>query len=309
MKIFYKNLMAIVITIASVASGFCSDISITINHAVSPYNGSISITLDDNSNGPYTYVLTGPVNITFTNSDLVNDINDLPVGDYCLTVTNADGCTAEVCFAIKRCQRWKGKVFCNQVIALPIPTGIIMLVGHDDDGKLKGNTFDVLTEIEDTYLDNIMPSIMETVHQETDNILLTGTSPYLVLEQNEIEDDNILFLYSFDDTGALQWVYYSGENADDGRIDDGSSSRNSFDNFDEVKISPNPVINDLLVELNPDLNYQKLEIYSSSGQLMMERKIGGDLDFSINVEHLNAGMYFIQFSGAESREMKRFIKN
>lgn len=304
--------MAIVIMIASLTSGFCSDITITINHATGPADGSITITLDDNSNGPYSYVLTGPVSTTFTNSDLVNMINDLPKGMYCLTVTNADGCSAEICFEIKKCKRFKGKTFCHEVVALPAHVGAVMLIGYnddEDDGILKDNTFDIRTNVTSTILDDILPSILETTNQETDNILLTGTSPYLVSEQNVIEDDDILFLFSFDQTGTLEWVYYSGENANYEGMDDASNTRYVYGETNEVKINPNPVLNDLMIELNSDLLYHKLEIYSASGQLMLEKKIGKDSELNINVEEFSPGMYFIQFTGLENREVKKFIKN
>ena len=79
-------------------------------------------------------------------------------------------------------------------------------------------------------------------------------------------------------------------------------------NKSEVIIHPNPVGNQLYYNFNSNTILQKLEVYSLSGQLMLNKKVNanhGQFDISTIID----GTYIVQFVTHNAMVTKKFIKS
>jgi hypothetical protein len=78
-------------------------------------------------------------------------------------------------------------------------------------------------------------------------------------------------------------------------------STEQFENTINVQVFPNPVVNQLNVLLSADLSLQKIEIYNTLGQLIIESK-----EPQIDVNNLQ-GVYFARIITDKGKVTKRIL--
>ena len=74
-----------------------------------------------------------------------------------------------------------------------------------------------------------------------------------------------------------------------------------------MPISPNPVENNLFVELN-DSKEATIEIFNENGQLLIQKTITNSQN-TINTNNLSTGIYWLKLTSNEGIITKKFIKN
>jgi PKD repeat protein len=83
-------------------------------------------------------------------------------------------------------------------------------------------------------------------------------------------------------------------------------------NFKEISIYPNPNNQNVLsVSLNKEVNKGSISMFNLQGQLISSQAIvaeNGTKHFTLNVEHLGTGVYFIEFNFNGNKEVKRLVK-
>ncbi len=75
-----------------------------------------------------------------------------------------------------------------------------------------------------------------------------------------------------------------------------------------VEVYPNPVNDELTIENTAKPEFDKVEVYSATGQLMKDHQIDASAIKSINVAGLEEGVYFLRLVGSEKTAATRFIK-
>ena len=85
---------------------------------------------------------------------------------------------------------------------------------------------------------------------------------------------------------------------------------NTLDNnsleISEIKISPNPVIDQLTVQANTTIAHYKL--YSITGQILKEDVVSSKA-FNVDMSTLNTGVYFMEFvSNSNQKETLQIVK-
>ena len=81
-----------------------------------------------------------------------------------------------------------------------------------------------------------------------------------------------------------------------------------FNSTTEIKIYPNPSNEEFFIELNENENFNSLEVFNLSGQLLFSQEIKNLTSLSI-LNELNKGVYFLKFISEKNSVIKRIIKN
>jgi len=92
----------------------------------------------------------------------------------------------------------------------------------------------------------------------------------------------------------------------DGSINTGQEEHSSLSAGQ--KLYPNPVSGQLKIQANFTQQIDKVQIYTTSGQLLKTCNITGNGTAAINVEGLESGTYIFRILGAEATTLGRFIK-
>ena len=80
-------------------------------------------------------------------------------------------------------------------------------------------------------------------------------------------------------------------------------STNNFE-LSQIRLYPNPALNVLNVNINPDLINQPYSIIDGLGRVVLNGKLN-DVENTINVEQLSKGIYYLKLSNNKS---SKFIK-
>jgi outer membrane receptor for monomeric catechols len=82
--------------------------------------------------------------------------------------------------------------------------------------------------------------------------------------------------------------------------------------LNEISIYPNPNNQNVLsVSLNKEVNKGSISMFNLQGQLISSQAIvaeNGTKHFTLSVEHLGTGVYFIEFNFNGNKEVKRLVK-
>ena len=82
-----------------------------------------------------------------------------------------------------------------------------------------------------------------------------------------------------------------------------------FDNL-SFTLYPNPVKDELFISSKSNLNDFNIIIYSISGRSILSLNNSKLRDYSIDLQELKSGIYFIQIKGKQGQSAtKKFIKN
>jgi hypothetical protein len=98
--------------------------------------------------------------------------------------------------------------------------------------------------------------------------------------------------------------YGDGDFGTPGTGDTGSSV-NVNNEVSSCKIYPNPATDFIKVTSEIDIN--KIDIYSYTGALIKELNVSGN-NAVININDLNAGIYFVKVTDTSGTKMERILK-
>jgi len=90
--------------------------------------------------------------------------------------------------------------------------------------------------------------------------------------------------------------------------DENTTGKKNISRQSNFKVYPNPVQNELNLETGISSKFNKVEVYSATGQLMKDRQVDASAIKSINVAGLEEGVYFLRLVGSEKTAAIRFIK-
>jgi Secretion system C-terminal sorting domain len=119
----------------------------------------------------------------------------------------------------------------------------------------------------------------------------------------------ILSHYSFMDNSPLQGIsYYKLKLVDENKSYAWSKVENviNIDNNSKIEIFPNPIVNELVVNLSEPSNVQ-FQIFNALGTLLMDKRLSQAQE-TIDMTHLPSGVYVIRFSGGTSFFTKKITK-
>jgi hypothetical protein len=74
-----------------------------------------------------------------------------------------------------------------------------------------------------------------------------------------------------------------------------------------IVVAPNPADDYIGLQFNNPVDYSKLVIYSSLGQLVQTNLLNGEIYQSISIENLSSGIYTLQFQGQQVQSMKLVV--
>jgi hypothetical protein len=74
-----------------------------------------------------------------------------------------------------------------------------------------------------------------------------------------------------------------------------------------IVVAPNPADDYIGLQFNNPVDYSKLVIYSSLGQLVQTNLLNGEIYQSISIENLSSGIYTLQFQGQQIQSMKLVV--
>jgi hypothetical protein len=74
-----------------------------------------------------------------------------------------------------------------------------------------------------------------------------------------------------------------------------------------IVVAPNPADDFIGLQFNNPIDYSKLVIYSSLGQLVQTNLLNGEIYQSISIENLSSGIYTLQFQGQQVQSMKLVV--
>lgn len=74
-----------------------------------------------------------------------------------------------------------------------------------------------------------------------------------------------------------------------------------------IILAPNPASDFIGLQFNNPVDYSKLIIYNSLGQLVQTNSLSGEIYQSISIENLSLGIYTVQFQGQKVQSMKLIV--
>ncbi|WP_075341628.1 cellulase family glycosylhydrolase [Tenacibaculum agarivorans] len=150
-----------------------------------------------------------------------------------------------------------------------------------------------------SWWNNFLPIITQNFNQSQPEITITGSG--------------------FPGLDGSYWVALDGENFVLVSKTNGFtiyfSTTNQAPNCDQtaptiqVAVSPNPVVNELVVQSSSDLQNATLRVVDYSGIVILEQEVKKSTNIeTLSVERLGVGVYFVQVQKGETIVMKKVIK-
>ncbi len=162
------------------------------------------------------------------------------------------------------------------------------------------------------YADNFDVKVSTTdTAKPSFNVLYTSTSnPNIPISQTT---PTIIDLSNYTgETIYLAWVnnYTNGNlvSIDNIEVTGTALSTNSF-SLNEISISPNPVEDVLLVSNKKDVKLTGYTIVDNNGRIVKEKAVNSNSDFTINVNDLSNGIYFLKLISENETLTRKLVKN
>jgi len=136
--------------------------------------------------------------------------------------------------------------------------------------------------------------------------IIGGTPPFSIFYDGAIEGPDVMDLAQGDHFVEIT----DGLNCQK-RIEFTIMSTSIFEEQEvlDIKIYPNPVVNELRVDWSKsEVKAEKLTIISSNGQLINSRFVGGGSQLLISTEDLTEGLYYLKVEGKDALIFKKFLK-
>ncbi len=205
--IFYALLLLGPLTLA--AQG--SDLNVTAYHVLGNSPGSLFITVSSAFTQPFTLGVTGPggytLNITLNTNTF--SIPSLPSGEYCVSVTNQDGCVASLCIKIKKCKTFvfQGTSFISCFEEAPTEDPSVLYARGSRMSGSAGFEFNLL--LQEQISDSETMAILNAIDLNTAMIEQNGYSLYDINYQDEVDGEGYDYVYKMNTDASIIWVYHN----------------------------------------------------------------------------------------------------
>ncbi len=121
-----------------------------------------------------------------------------------------------------------------------------------------------------------------------------GLDPSLASDRNTVGEDGYTMLE----------VYINSLIVDGFPVAVKSVNRDTDDAF---SIFPNPASNEINLTFASTVNFNAYKIYNLAGKLALQGQLNSAIQNTLSVQQLDAGIYFMQVSGASGTEIKKFV--
>ena len=101
---------------------------------------------------------------------------------------------------------------------------------------------------------------------------------------------------------------YTGDGTQNGVANWSTLSVEDFEEFNNIKLYPNPTNSILNIEFQNDISNGTIEVYDLLGKKVLNQALTNN-SIKLNVANWNDGLYLIKILSEDSVETKRFIKN
>ena len=100
---------------------------------------------------------------------------------------------------------------------------------------------------------------------------------------------------------------YINSNANGGSTVGIKENGSSFENATDITLYPNPANNEIYLKNSTDFDNASISIYNVLGANVISQSLNGN-NIKINVNELNAGVYFVEVSSNNKKYSSKFIK-
>ncbi|MGC6430965.1 MAG: T9SS type A sorting domain-containing protein [Jejuia sp.] len=143
----------------------------------------------------------------------------------------------------------------------------------------------------------------------THNVVATGGTE--TFASSLTSNLGINFSYTFNQEGTTTFVCTPHSGNMFGTITvvaDGTLSTETFDVFNNISLYPNPVKNELHINMPINVNKLRYEIFNVLGNKVKQAKLE-QRSSVLSVSNLSPGIYLIKISAKDAHITKRFIKS
>jgi hypothetical protein len=277
-------------------------------------NGNMTINIGSASTtAPYVIEITGPLGYNYTATVSASPIilSPLSSGDYTGTITGSNSCIARFTARVKKCKTQPvigggTTIVCTEV-AEPGGGDVkrFFATGYVDDELTTPEpiyTFIVFHDMPDYLYEQIYFNIRQSMTSEIKNLIQADYSSYEVFEQDEFQS-NAPYIFAFNADGSLLWVYRNLRS----QIREGEE----YDTISQQKVGkvfPNPASNSVSIpiEKTVDISNLSFKIVNCFGQVVYSNILAvssGTENFVIDISELPTGVYFIQVTDIENKQV------
>ncbi len=294
-----------------------ADVTVTAEDAFPPtLTGSISVDINPQlGNAPFVITVTSP-HSSFSHSENVSQyswsLGNLPPGKYCVQIISNDGCVANVCIRIHRCNQAGETIACLHTATSCCEEQVLVAGIPEEDSGLGTNTdkydffYQWYTQIDSFFTTSISADLQDSAFMVVDYLLLNGYTPYDTASQSEIDNPDAVFIISFDPgTKEIQWVWHNLPIQQNRII---PQTRDDADQG-QVNIYPNPTKKSLNAQW-PAGKYSYVSTINMLGQEVLRTPLDSDADFKTFDfdESFPSGIYIMKWHTVEGDyTSKRFI--
>ncbi|MBK8557064.1 MAG: T9SS type A sorting domain-containing protein [Lewinellaceae bacterium] len=246
--------------------------------------------------GPNGYVLNSTLS---TNSFSIPNL--LP-GEYCVSITNQDGCIASLCIKVKKCSTFvfHGTSFISCFEEAPTEDPSVL---YARGIRLPGsNGFEFNLLLQEQISDSETQAILNAIDLNTAIIEQNGYSPYDINYQDEVDGQGYDYVYKMNSDASIIWVYHKSD------IEE-RSHRSSYKETElPFSVSPNPTSDFIQVVLNNnDFRNYAFSVTNLAGQTIVPNTTPSDQSFNINTNDWPSGMYLLRVSAEKFQKTVKIV--
>ncbi|MCB0573050.1 MAG: T9SS type A sorting domain-containing protein [Saprospiraceae bacterium] len=268
-----------------------SDLNVTAYHVLGSSPGSLSITVSSAFMPPFNLTVTGPGGYALSATMNTNtySIPGLASGEYCVSITNLDGCVATICIKIKKCKTFvfHGTPFVSCFEEAPTEDPSVLYARGIRLSGAAGFEFNLLLQQDIGDVETM--AVLNAIDMNTAMIEQYGYSPYDVDYQDEVDAEGYDYVYKMNSDASIIWVYHSANIGARSQL----SSQDETDS--PISLSPNPASGFIRVAFSgDDFNNYTLSVVDLAGKTIVPNFSPTSQDFSINTSDWPSGMYLLK---------------
>lgn len=281
-----------------------SDLNVTAYHVLGSTLGSLSITVSSAFTPPFTLVVTGPGGYVLSTTISTNtfSIPGLPTGEYCVSITNQDGCVASVCIKIKQCKTFvfHGTSFISCFEEAPTEDPSVLYARGRRLSGSAGFEFNLLLQEQISDIETM--AILNAIDLNKAIIEQYGYSPYDIDYQNEVDGEGYDYVYKMNTDGSIIWVYHNANI-------EARSHRSSYKETEvSFSVSPNLTSDFIQVTFNDvDFRNYALSVTNFTGQTIVPNITPTSQVFNINTNDWPSGMYLLIVSAEKFQKTVKIV--